>query len=122
MDETHGAGETVVKKGVPQNSAEAKAALSVGKKLKKAQIDLFHGEHIWAGMMDADNMAFSGLSLPDGEEMDPHSMFEERVNFLDMFRLALEEYVKTFIEHLKSPEWKTEQEKIHKWSVERESL
>ena len=122
MDETHGAGETVVKKGAPQNSAEAKAALSVGKKLKKAKLSICRGEHIWAGTIDTDTLAFSGLSLPDGEEMDVHGLFEERVNFLDMFRLAFEAYVKTFVEHLKSPEWNTEQESIQKWSSERASL
>jgi len=121
MDETRGAGETVVKKGVPQDSAEAKAALLVGKKLKKAKLNIYRGEHIWAGTMDTDNFAFSGLSLPDGEEMDIHSMFEERVNFLDLFRLALEGYFKTFVEHLKSPDWKEEQEKIHKWVADRKS-
>ena len=122
MDETHGAGETVVKKGIPQNSAEAKAALMVGKKLKKAKINLTRGEHIWSFTMDADTFAFSGLSLPDGEEMDLHSMFEERVNHLDMFRLAMEHYVKTFVEQVKAPDWKDEQELIHKWCSERKSL
>ena len=122
MDEASGSGETVVKKGVPQNSAEAKAALSVGKKLKKAKLSICRGEHIWAGTIDTDTLSFSGLSLPDGEEMDIHSAFEERVNFLDMFRLALDAYVKTFIEHLKSPEWPAEQESIHTWSAERASL
>jgi recombination associated protein RdgC len=122
MDETHGAGETVVKKGIPQNSAEAKAALAVGKKLKKAKINIFRGEQIWSGTLDADTLAFSGLSLPDGEEMDIHGAFEERVNFLDAFRDAFESYVKTFVEQLKSDDWKEEQERIHKWSEERASL
>jgi len=122
LDEAGGAGETVVKKGMPQRSAEAKAALAVGKKLKKAKITIVQGENIWSGTFDADKFCFSGLSLPDGEEMEIHSKFEERVNFLNIFRLALEEYFKTFVNSVKSQDWANEVEKIQKWSEERESL
>ena len=122
VDESQGAGETVVKKGMPQRSAEAKAALSVGKKLKKAKFNLTRGEHIWSGTFDADNFAFSGLSLPDGEEMDMHSSFAERVNFLHIFNLAMEEYVKIFIEALKSDSFDEELKKIHQWSAERDGV
>ncbi len=107
---------------MPQRSAEAKAALSVGKKLKKAKITLIRGEHIWSGTFDADNFTFSGLALPDGEEMDIHSSFAERVNFLHNFNLAIEEYVKTFIQTLKSETWEEELQKIHQWSSEREAV
>ena len=122
VDESQGAGETVVKKGMPQRSAEAKAALSVGKKLKKAKINLTRGENIWSCTFDADNFAFSGLALPDGEEMDIHSAFAERVNFLHIFNLAIEEYLKTFIETLKSDSYEEELKKIHQWSSEREAV
>jgi recombination associated protein RdgC len=122
LDETGGAGETVLKKGMPQRSAEAKAALAVGKKLKKAKVTIVQGENIWSGTFDADKFCFSGLSLPEGEEMEMHSKFEERVNFLNIFRLALEGYFKTFVENIKSADWETEVEKIKKWSADRESL
>ncbi len=122
VDESQGAGETVVKKGVPQRSAEAKAALLVGKKLKKAKIFMTRGEHIWSFAFDADNFTFSGLSLPDGEEMDIHSAFAERVNFLNIFNLAIEEYVAKFIETVKADDWQEVQEQIHKWSEEREGV
>ncbi len=122
VDESQGAGETVVKKGMPQRSAEAKAALSVGKKLKKAKFSLTRGENIWSGTFDADNFTFSGLKLPDGEEMDIHSVFAERVNFLHIFNLAIEEYVKIFIQTLKSDDWEDELKKIHHWSSERDGV
>lgn len=122
VDESQGAGETVVKKGAPQRSAEAKAALLVGKKLKKAKISMTRGEHIWNFAFDADNFTFSGLSLPDGEEMDIHSAFAERVNFLHIFKTALEGYVVKFIETLKSDDWAEIQSKIHKWSADREGV
>ena len=122
IDETGGAGETVVKKGMPQRSAEAKAALAVGKKLKKAKITIVQAENIWSGTFDADKFCFSGLALPDGEEMELHSKFEERVNFLNIFRLAIEEYFKIFVENVKNKNWTAEVEKIQKWSAERDSL
>ena len=122
VDEASGAGETVVKKGVPQRSAEAKAALAVGKKLKKAKITISQGENMFSFAFDADKFCFSGLSLPDGEEMEIHSKFEERVNFLNMFKQAIEAYFKTFVESVKSMDWPAEVEKIQQWSADRESL
>lgn len=122
VDEAEGAGETVVKKGAPTNSAEAKAALEVGKKLKKAKITLAQGENLWNGTFDADKFCFSGLKLPDGEETELHSMFEERVNFLNIFQLAMAEYYKTFVNSLQSDNWATEQAEILKWTAERDSL
>lgn len=122
LDEAGGAGETVLKKGMPQRSAEAKASLAVGKKLKKAKITIFQEENVWSGTFDADKFCFSGLSMPEGEEMELHSKFEERVNFLNIFRLAIEEYFKTFVESVKGMDWPEEVEKIQKWSSERESL
>lgn len=122
LDEAGGAGETVVKKGAPLRSAEAKAALAVGKKLKKAKVTIVQADNVWSGTFDADKFCFSGLSLPDGEEMEIHSKFEERVNFLNIFRLALEEYFKTFVESVKSMNWPEELANIQKWSADRESL
>ena len=123
VDDTEGgAGETVVKKGVPQRSAEVKAALLGGKKLKKAKIVFVRGENIWTGMFNADEFTISGLSMPDGEEMEPHSAFAERVNFLHMFHLALEELVRTYISSVKSDSWEDEQKEIYKWVAEREAV
>lgn len=122
VDEAEGAGETVVKKGAPQNSAEAKAALEVGKKLKKAKLLLAQEGNLWNGTFDADKFTFSGLKLPDGEETEYHSMFEERVNFLNILRLAMIEYYKVYVENLQSDNWSTEKEEVLKWSAERDSL
>lgn len=122
VDEAEGAGETVVKKGAPQNSAEAKAALEGGKKLKKAKITLAQEGNLWNCSFDADKFVFSGLKLPDGEETEIHGMFEERVNFLNIFRIAMEEYYKTYVKTLQGDNWSTEQTEILKWTSERDSL
>jgi len=121
-EESDGAGEIVLKKGMPQRSAEAKTALSVGKKLKKANFSLIQGENIWKGSFDADKFCFSGLALPDGEETEMHSIFEERVNFLNIFKLSMEEYFKTFVNSINNDNFASEIEKIKQWSADRESL
>lgn len=123
-DETKGASESTLKKGCPQISAEAKAALSVGKKLKKAKILLVReGTDRWNFGFDADTFTMSSLTLPEGEEMDLHSVFEERVAFLHMLREAMEEYFKLFASTLLDPEKRSQLEAdMKKWAEERESF
>ncbi|MBN1864005.1 MAG: recombination-associated protein RdgC [Victivallales bacterium] len=121
-DETKGAGETIVKKGNPQHSAEAKAALSVGKKLKKAKVQIAQGNNIWTATFDADRFAFSGMSLPEGEQMEIHSKYQEKAAFLDIFRLAVEELFKKYVVTVQGEKFKDELKRIHKWSAEKESF
>jgi hypothetical protein len=121
-DETGGAGETTLKKGVPQVSAEAKIALEVGKKLKKAKIVILEKGNIWSGTMDANKFTFSGFDIPDGEEMDPYGKFEERVNNLDIFRLAIEGYFKLFATTFLGDNAEEEIKKIQKWCAEKETV
>jgi recombination associated protein RdgC len=121
--EAKGAAETMLKKGDrPLHSAEAKAALSVGKKLKKAKFTLARGEDIWSGTFDAEKFCFSGLSVPEGDEMELHSRFAERILNLDIFRLIMEDYFKKFVETIKHPDFKETEKKFAKWSLERDSF
>ena len=84
-----GAGEATIKKGdSPIRGAEVKAALSVGKKLRKAKLTFTRLNQIWSGTFDADNFAFSSFSLPEGEAQDRSEIFAERVEFLEIFREA----------------------------------
>lgn len=117
-----GALESVVRKGNPLNSAEARAALNVGKKLKKAKIIICRENEIWSAGIDADSFAFSAVSLPEGEEMDYASRFAERINNLHIFKTILTDLVSTFIDQVKSEDWKEKLEKIRKWIQARESL
>lgn len=116
--EARGAGEITVKKGSPPRSAEAKSALAVGKKLRKAKLTLARGEDVWSGSFDADRFAFSGLSLPDGEEMEQHSRFAERVMHLDMFQKAMTEYFAKFVEATTGGNWAAKQKAIVDWAAD----
>jgi hypothetical protein len=88
--------ESVVRKGTPTRSAEAKAAMTVGKKLRSAKITMVRDEEAWIFTLDADNFAFRGLALPAGEALDPHSKFQERVMFVHIFFEALVELLRLY--------------------------
>lgn len=120
--EAKGAAETTLKKGgSPLRSAEAKAALIVGKKLKKAKLTLARGEDIWSCTFDADRFCFGGLSLPEGEEMEPHSRFAERILNMHIFQEVIQEYFKLFVELIKKPDWLETEKKLQQWAQERDS-
>lgn len=98
-----GALESTIRKGRPTESAEAKAALLFGKKLKQGKIILAKDEEIWEVSLDADEFIFRSLSLPDGEAMDLHSIFEERMNGLYIFYRIFSELFKVFINDMQDP-------------------
>ena len=120
--EAKGAEESVVKKGCPQLSAEAKAALAVGKKLKKAKIMMARDQDVWTFTFDADKFNFTGLNLPEGEEMDRESYFAERVEYLHIFHKAIEAYFKKFVGDVTGDTRAEVQEDIKKWAEDRESF
>jgi hypothetical protein len=121
--EAKGAAETTLKKGgSPLRSAEAKAALTVGKKLKKAKFTLCRGDDIWSGSFDADRFAFGSLSLPEGDEMEQESRFAERMQNMYIFHCAILEYFKKFAETVMGLHWPETEKKIQRWAQERESF
>ena len=121
-DDAPGASESTVKKGCPQMSAEAKAALAVGKKLRKAKILLARGDvEKWTFTFDADTFTFSGLSLPETESMEINTRFEERVLSLNIFLTAFEAYFQKFASDIMSGK-PAVQKDIVKWAADRESL
>lgn len=118
-----GAGESVVKKGNPLSSAEAKAALQVGKKLRKAKIILARNDaEKWTFTFDADTFAFTGLSLPEGEEMEPNARLEERVAYIHILHRIMEEYFRIFVQSLRGDQLAVTEKKIRQWAEERDSL
>jgi hypothetical protein len=88
--------ESVVRKGTPTRSAEAKASMTVGKKLRSAKVTLVRDEEAWVFTLDGDRFAFRGLTLPAGEALDPHSKFQERIMFLHIFFEALTELLRLY--------------------------
>ena len=121
-DDVPGASESTVKKGCPQMSAEAKAALEVGKKLRKAKILIARGDaEKWSFSMDADNFTFGSVSLPETESMELNTRFEERVLSLGILQNVLEAYFQKFASDILSDDEEIRKD-IVRWAQERESL
>ena len=117
-----GALETVVRKGNPLKSAEARAALNVGKKLKKAKLLFCRADEMWTTCFDADNFTFSATSLPEGEEMDYASRFAERINNLRILKTVFRAYYDHFLLQTQEDNWPSKIDKIKGWVQNRESL
>ena len=122
-DDDKGSAETTVKKGgCPLRSAEAKAAINVGKKLKKAKLTITRLNQIWTGTFDADKFVFSGFKLPEGEEMDEVEIFTERVENLGVFREALVSYFKAFASAMLGDEFEKTQTAVREWAAGRDGI
>ena len=122
-NEARGAGETTVKKGgSPLRSAEAKAAINVGKKLKKAKLTITRMNQIWSGTFDADRFVFTGFKLPEGEEMNEDEIFAERIQNLEIFRAALIGYFKAFAAAMLGDEFEKTQQAVRDWAASRDGI
>ncbi len=120
MLEGNGAHETVLRKGEPMVSPEAKTCLLSGKKLRSAKLTIARGEEIWSFTLDADEFIFRGLKLPDTEAMDAVTKFQERMAFLDTFRDIFFLLFDRYIDERKTPgTWKGIQKDIQSWVAER---
>lgn len=118
--EGEGAHETVLRRGSPALSVEAKIALLSGKKLRKARLLLARGQDTWAVSLDADQFIFRGLKLPEGEKLEPVSRFQERMTSLTTFTTAfLELYDRFMKERTQEKTWQKTRGDIHRWVSER---
>jgi hypothetical protein len=121
--EADGAHETVLRKGSPLASGEAKAALLAGKKVASARLILARGEDVWSTMLGAHDFKFRGLKMPGSEEkLDPISRFQERMVSLGVFRDAFLEIFDRFLdERAHHAKWTETQQEIHKWVSDRKA-
>lgn len=123
-DEAQGSGETTIKKGdSPLRSAEAKAAIAVGKKLKKAKLTLTRANQIWSGTFDADQFAFSSFKLPEGDALtNDDEVFAERVLNLSIFREAISSYFRKFADVMLGMEFPAFEKEIREWAQQRDAI
>lgn len=123
VSEGAGAFESSIRKGQPTLSAEAKAALTVGKKLKQARVLLARDRsEQWEVTIDADDFVFRGLKLPEGEALDPASVFEERITNLYVFQKVFYALFQRFLTDFSDPKNVAAfQEKAKQWVQEKEA-
>lgn len=99
-DNVRGAQNIILKKGCPQKSAEIKTTLQSGKKLTSATLAITSNFDLknkaFTFRFNADSFSFSGVILPDGEEMGRNNRFCERMKFIEelygVFKSAIFEY------------------------------
>ncbi len=113
--EGSGAHEAVVRRGEPRLSAEAKASLLSGKKLRRAKLTLARGDQAWACTIEGPSFVLRGLKLPDGEKLDAVSKFQERMQFLDLFKEALLSLFDRFANDREGSGWKTTVDEMQAW-------
>lgn len=122
VHEGDGAHETIVRKGNPLVSAEAKTALNSGKKLRRAKVTLARGEELWTVTMDADDFMMRGLKVPKGEAIDPIGKFEERIIMLKLFQDTLFSFFDRFLdERADVSKWESTIQDIRGWVTERKT-
>jgi len=111
-----GALESVIRKGTPTKSAEAKASLMVGKKIMKAKYIMSKEKQNWSFNLDAETFNFQAVTLPAGEALDLGSHFEERMYFIDTMRRAFLHLFDAFLKRVNDPgEADALAAKIHAW-------
>lgn len=112
-----GAFESSLRKGTPTNSAEARSAMMVGKKLRSAKLVVVRGKgEEWSFTLDASQFILRGLKLPEGEAMDPADIFEERMANLDILRQLLFELFHLYLNTVKDTDKRREfQKKAKQW-------
>lgn len=124
IHEGGGAHEAVLRRGEPLVSAEAKAALLAGKKLRRAKLTLARGNASWSCTFDASAFTLRSLRLPEStdggadgkEKLDAVSRFQSRMLHLDLFQNALLSLYDRFVDERQSEAaWKKTQAEIHAW-------
>jgi len=121
IHEGGGAHEAVLRKGAPLLSAEAKTSLLSGKKLRSAKIAFSHNEHSWQAVLDADSFVLRGIKLPQGDNVDAISRFQQRMMFLQTFRETLLTAYDRFLEARANKErWRAMQKEIQEWVAARQ--
>jgi hypothetical protein len=107
--EGNGAHVSVLKKGAPENSMEAKTSLLSGKKLKEARLTFaLDEEWVWTFGYEADECLIRSLKLPQSEgRLDAVSRFQERMIHLEQWREIFLDLFAGFTEvRLHAAKWK----------------
>jgi hypothetical protein len=119
--EGQGAHETVLRKGMPLLSSEAKSALLAGKKLRRAKLTFVRGDEQWQMSLDADEFVMRSVKLPKSDNMDASSKFQDRILALYTLYNVLAGFFRIYIElRMDAAAWETEVGNIRKWVGGRE--
>jgi hypothetical protein len=114
--EGEGAHEAVLRKGMPLLSAEAKTALTSGKKLRRAKFVLARGDDAWAVAVDGADFAFRSLKVPKGEPLEPAALFQQRMLHLETLTDVFYRLYEMFLDLRRSArEWEQTVDAMRAW-------
>jgi hypothetical protein len=120
--EGDGAYEATLRRGQPTVSAEAKAALLAGKKLKRARLTLARDDRQWTLTVDADDFVLRAVKLPEGDVLDAASRFQDRMLALRTLQAAFYGLYEQFLaERSDARRWQHTRRDIHAWVRDRQS-
>jgi hypothetical protein len=116
-----GAHEITLRKGNPTKSAEARACLLAGKKLRRATVHLVRGEQVWKLTLDGETLAVRGLKpIAPENALDFVSQFQDRVRQVELVGDLLKGLFAAFVEERKSRElWGQRVASMQTWASER---
>lgn len=118
--EGSGAHTTVLKGGEPVGSAETKTCLMSGKLLKQAKIILQQGEERWSMTLNAQDLSFRSVKLPDTDkDFDPVSRFEQRIQLLETCEQVITELFEEYARLRTGPGFSAEMSALHNWVKDR---
>jgi hypothetical protein len=116
-----GAHEISLRKGNPTQSAEAKACLLAGKKLRKATITLTRGEATWRMSLDGETLAIRSLKpiMAEGS-LDAVSRFQDRMQQVEtVSRLLIGLFTSFVDERRDATAWPARVASMRAWVRER---
>ena len=103
--------ENILKDGDVSHSAEAAAALSVGKKLEEARFGLIREDREWAFTLKGESFDFQSVKIPkviSEEEDDVHATILIRLGHVRELTDLLDALYSHFAELRVVPEWESE--------------
>ena len=119
--EGRGAHETVLRKGMPMLSSEAKSALLAGKKLRRAKLTFVRGDEQWQLALDADEFIMRSVKLPKSDNMDATSKFQDRILAIYTLYNVLAGFFRIFLEmRMDAAAWEKEVSNVRDWVGSRE--
>jgi hypothetical protein len=118
--EGDGAHVTMLQKGTPLVSAEAKTALQSGKKLARASVMMARGDEAWQFVLDAAELTLRSVKLPKGDSVDAIGRFQDRMMALRTMRIVLMTAFDMFLEERFNPEkWAETNAAMRAWVSDR---
>ena len=123
-----GAHEISVRRGLPLQSREAKAALLSGKKLKSVKLTMTRGEDVFSSTVNGRDFSFSSLKLAldrssDADKYDPETNFQNRVNGMKFYTDTFFQLYGVFLKEITAPKtWEKTLDSMREWIANREEL